>query len=484
MPSRRHRLLPLTAAAASLTLLTLTACSTGAAAPGPDAAPVEGGTIVYAHQQEPACIFGGWIEQAYISYQVLDSLVSLDEDGEVVPWLAEEWEVSDDGLTWTFTLKEGVSFTDGTPVDAEAIAYNFDYWVNGGNSTAAVWLGGYYDRAEPVDDLTVAVHLSRPYPNFIQNLTQGYFGIQSQEALETRTDEENCAAPIGSGAFTVEEWNRGQNVILARNEEYTSWPANAQHTGPALVEKVDWRFVSDPTTRVAALQTGEVDAIYDVPGHLSGRASTMAGYDAREVRHRRSSAADLLQHRAGTVHGRGRAEGLRVQPRPRAPSSRRSGRASSRSRATAAVSQATPGVQPGGSRHGTTTTPTRRTALLDGAGWTEVNDDGHPREGRRGPRSAPPVRRGVDHQRRRRVDPAGRAGAGQGRRLQGRAHPRAAEPSCSAGSTRTPDAYDIVGRVLDGRQLPASSTSTGARARKRTRTTATAPSTTTPSSRR
>lgn len=250
----------------AVSLLALTACGTAAAVqPAADAERIDGGTIVYAHQQEPSCIFGGWIEQAYISYQVLDSLFSLDDDGQPVAWLGESWEVSDDGLTYTITLKDGVSFTDGTPVDAEAVAYNFDYWVAGGNSTAAVWLGGYYESAEAVDDLTVAIHLSRPYTRFIENLTQGYFGIQSQQALETRTDEENCEAPIGSGAFTVAEWNRGQNVILERNDDYTSWPANAQHTGPAYVEKVDWRFTSDPTTRVAALQSGEANAIYDVP---------------------------------------------------------------------------------------------------------------------------------------------------------------------------------------------------------------------------
>lgn len=99
---------------------------------------VDGGTIVYAHQQEPACLFGGWIEQAYISYNILDSLLALDENGKAVPWLAEKWSVSDDNLTWTFTLKDGVTFTDGTPVDAEAVAYNFDYWLKGGNSTAQV----------------------------------------------------------------------------------------------------------------------------------------------------------------------------------------------------------------------------------------------------------------------------------------------------------------------------------------------------------
>ncbi|WP_460775748.1 ABC transporter substrate-binding protein [Microbacterium sp. GXF7504] len=280
-PPAIRRIAPIVSLGA-VALLGLTACGTAAAIrPAADAQRVDGGTIVYAHQQEPPCVFGGWIEQAYLSYQVLDSLFSLDEDGTPVPWLADGWEVSDDGLTYTITLKEGVSFTDGTPVDAEAVAYNFDYWVNGGNSTAAVWLGGYYESAEAVDARTVAIHLSRPYTRFIENLTQGYFGIQSQQALETRTEEENCEEPIGSGAFTVAEWNRGQNVILERNDDYTSWPANALHEGPAYVERVDWRFTGDPTTRVAALQAGEADLIYDVPA-TSWASLDQAGYELQK----------------------------------------------------------------------------------------------------------------------------------------------------------------------------------------------------------
>lgn len=253
---------PVAGAAGLVALLGLSACTGAAASSGER---VEGGTIVYAHQQEPFCVFGGWIEQAYLSYQVLDNLTSLDENHEVVPWLATEWSSSEDGLTWTFTLKEGVEFTDGSPLTAEVVAFNFDYWVSGGNSTALVWLQDYYSSAEAIDDLTVQINLSAPYPRLADNLTQGYFGIQSQEALETRTDEENCAAPIGTGAFIVDHWDRGEEIVLTRNDDYTSWPANAEHTGPAYVEEIVWRFVPDATTRVAALQSGEVDAIYDVP---------------------------------------------------------------------------------------------------------------------------------------------------------------------------------------------------------------------------
>jgi len=256
--SRIRRTIAVASSAVMLSLLA--ACSQSAAA-----APEDDDTIVYAHQQEPQCLYGGWIEQAYISYQFLDSLFSLDDAGEAVPWLGKSWSRSDDGLTYTIQLKPGVVFTDGTPVDAEAVAYNFDYWAAGGNSTAQVWLGGYYESAEVVDDLTVEIHLLRPYARFIENLTQSYFGIQSQHALETRTDEENCRAPIGSGAFVVDEWNRGENVLLTRNENYTSAPANARHSGPAYVEQIDWRFIAEGVTRVSALRSGEADAIYDIP---------------------------------------------------------------------------------------------------------------------------------------------------------------------------------------------------------------------------
>ncbi|WP_432561301.1 ABC transporter substrate-binding protein [Kineococcus sp. SYSU DK003] len=262
MPARPRR----TVLAASAALL-LAGCAGSSAVqqPAADAQRVNGGTVVYGHQQEPACVFGGWIEQAYLSTQVLDALTSLDEDRVAVPWLAQSWETSADGLTWTFHLRPGVEFTDGTALTAGAVAYNFDYWMGGGNTTAKVWLEGYYESAAALDDLTLQVHLSKPYPRLAENLAQGYSGIQSQQALQTRTKEQNCEAPIGSGAFVVERWDRGEQIVLRRNDNYTSPPANAKHTGPAYVQEVRWKFIADATTRVASLRSGETDAIYDVP---------------------------------------------------------------------------------------------------------------------------------------------------------------------------------------------------------------------------
>ncbi|MDT0165109.1 ABC transporter substrate-binding protein [Actinotalea sp. AC32] len=262
-----RRLLPAAGAALALVLPAgLAACAGPATGTAPTTGePVEGGTIVHAHLQEPPCIFGGWIQQAYLSRQVLDSLVSLTDDGEVVPWLATDWSVSDDGLVWTFTLAEGVEFTDGTPLDAQAVADNFEYWIrDGGNSTVAAYLGQYYASSRAVDPTTFELTLSKPYSPLLPALSQAYFGIQSPTGL-ARGAEISCEEPIGSGPFVVDGWERGSVIRFSRNPDYASAPANAKHQGPAYVDGIEWRIVPDPVARFGALTTGEVDVVYDVP---------------------------------------------------------------------------------------------------------------------------------------------------------------------------------------------------------------------------
>lgn len=233
--------------------------------PAPAGTPVEGGTIVHAHLQEPPCIWGGWIQQAYLSRQVLDSLVSQDADGEIVPWLATDWSVSDDQRVWTFTLAEDVEFTDGTPFDAQAVVDNLEHWITEqGNSTVLAYLGRYYVSSRAVDTHTVELTLSEPYAPLLAALSQAYFGIQSPTAL-ARGPEANCEEPIGTGPFTVEGWERGSVIRFARNPEYRSAPANALHQGPAYVDGIEWRIVPDPVARFGALTTGEAHVVYDVP---------------------------------------------------------------------------------------------------------------------------------------------------------------------------------------------------------------------------
>jgi peptide/nickel transport system substrate-binding protein len=228
--------------------------------------PTQGGTIYYAHDLEVPCLQGGWVEEAYIERQYTDSLVSQASSGHIVPWLATSWSVSANQLTYTFHLKPNVKFSDGTPLNAQAVADNFDFWTNPktGNSDVDAYIGPYFKSAVATGPLTVQVNLKKPYSPLLSSLSQGYDGILSPKGL-ARGVNANCDDPIGSGPFILQKWNHGQNLVFVRNPNYNSAPANALHQGPPYVSKLVWSFVSDPTTRWGSLTSGESDVIEDVP---------------------------------------------------------------------------------------------------------------------------------------------------------------------------------------------------------------------------
>ncbi|MDO8212150.1 ABC transporter substrate-binding protein [Conexibacter sp. CPCC 206217] len=232
--------------------------------------PASGGTITYAHVQEVPCLdpaSGGWVQQALIARQYLDSLVSLEPGGRLVPWLATSWSVSPDGLRYTLQLKRGVRFTDGSPFDADAVKANIAHWFDPRTGSGALtYFGGLFDARSTrvVDPYTVAITLNAPYSPLLTVLSQSYFGMQSPRAL-ARGLADNCESPVGTGPFVVEKWNHGQDVTMVRNPGYNSAPENARHQGPAYVDGLVWKFLPDPTARFGALETGQVDAIYDVP---------------------------------------------------------------------------------------------------------------------------------------------------------------------------------------------------------------------------
>ncbi len=292
--ARRHRALvnlSLLALGAALLALLLSACggssATGAGdaasansgtavdvvgtegenAPTTDAKPKSGGTIKYAHEMEVPCLTGGWIQEAYIERQYADSLVSEEKGGKIVPWLATSWKTTPDHLHWTFTLKPGVKFTNGEPLDAQAVVDNFEAWLNPEtiNPTVQTYIGEYFESAKVINPTTFELNLSKAYAPLLPVISQGYFGILSPSTYKGGA-EAVCNEPIGSGPFVIDKWTHGQNITFSRNENYDSAPQNAQHQGPAYAEKLIWSFVDDPTTRYGSLTTGESNVIYDVPG--------------------------------------------------------------------------------------------------------------------------------------------------------------------------------------------------------------------------
>ena len=285
-PSLRSRLTALLVFAALAALTTgLSACGgskstaasadttpdvgVGAGAKKVEGNPVEGGTLVYGTDREPTCLdphnFGD-MPQTYVARQYLDSLVSMQPDGTVVPWLAEKWDISKDGLQYTFYLKKGVKFTDGTPFDADAVVANFKQILDPEtqSSTDLVYLSPIWKGAEAVDKYTVKLNLKRPYSPLLDVLGQAFFGMESPKAM-ARGIKENCVSPVGTGPFILKKWQKGQQIDLVRNPDYNSPPADANNQGPAYLDAITWRFLSDPSVRWQALQSGEAQAIFNIP---------------------------------------------------------------------------------------------------------------------------------------------------------------------------------------------------------------------------
>ena len=230
--------------------------------------PVSGGTLIYATDREPTCLdphVAGDMPQVFIGQQYLDSLVSMDDQGQIGPWLAKRWEVSADGLTYTFHLRDDVHFTDGTPFNAAAVKANLDHMAN--PKTQSSTAGGYirqYRSTDVLDEHTAVVHLATPYAAFLEVLAQGFLGIESPTAL-LRSRDENCESPVGSGPFKIVRWDRQSQVELVRNPDYNWAPPTAKHQGPAWLERIVWKFLQEPSVRFASLQAGEVDVIETLP---------------------------------------------------------------------------------------------------------------------------------------------------------------------------------------------------------------------------
>lgn len=255
----------LTLSAVTVAAFVLAGCSAGD--PGTADAPTtqEGGTLVYATgDAEPSCLdphVGGNYPQALLSTQYIEPLVGRDASGKITPWLASDWAMSEDGLTWDFTLTEGVTFTDGTPLDAAAIKTNIEHLQDPETQSSTGFVALQKVReVEVVDDSRARFHLSEPDSALLESLSQQWTAIQSPAGI-ARGMETNCQTPIGTGPFIVEEWVPQDHVTLVRNDDYETPGPENDHDGGAYLDRIEWRFIPDSATRFAALQSGEVHVI-------------------------------------------------------------------------------------------------------------------------------------------------------------------------------------------------------------------------------
>ena len=158
---------------------------------------------------------------------VYDSLVQLGLDGTIRPELAESWEVAEDGLTWTFTLREDVNFHDGTPLTAEDVAFSLLYYKANEGFPFANSYTDYFDTVEATGDSTVVVTLSEAIPNMLSQLL--YLYILPEHVWSAYTDpaaavEFENLEMIGSGPFRLAEYSQGEFARLSANKEHYATP--------------------------------------------------------------------------------------------------------------------------------------------------------------------------------------------------------------------------------------------------------------------
>ncbi|KQY49227.1 ABC transporter substrate-binding protein [Agrobacterium sp. 22-3674b3] len=205
--------------------------------------------------------------QGHIWGHVADKLLYVDADGKVSPWLAERWEQNDNATEFTLHLKNGVTFSDGTPLDAAAVVANLDIWYAGRKSEGINPIGLFpktYDHAEAVDASTVKVFFKKPTLGFIPTL--GYHGsilISPKTIAQPATQQADLSKTSGSGPYVVESWKEGDYVKLVKRKDYNWGPAAVGHTGPAFLDSITYKLVSEPSLRVASVQSGQADVAYN-----------------------------------------------------------------------------------------------------------------------------------------------------------------------------------------------------------------------------
>ncbi|TMM50595.1 ABC transporter substrate-binding protein [Sulfitobacter sabulilitoris] len=200
---------------------------------------------------DPTSAAAGAIDSVLYS-NVFEGLTRFMADGSVVPGLAESWEISDDGLTYTFKLHDGVTFHDGTTMDAEDVKFSLDRIGAEDSANAQKALYAAISSVEVVDPLTVRITLSEPNGNMLFNLAWGDAVIVAPESIETIKQ-----MPVGTGAFKFVEWTQGDKIEIEKNPDY--WGT------PAILDRATFKFISDPTAAFAAMMAEDVDVFTGFP---------------------------------------------------------------------------------------------------------------------------------------------------------------------------------------------------------------------------
>jgi peptide/nickel transport system substrate-binding protein len=194
-----------------------------------------------------------------------DNLIYLDEFGNPTPWLAKSWTISPDGKTYTFSLRDDVTFSDGAKFDAAALLANFNRIMSPAQKSpmGAAYIQPY-QSGRIIDDYTFEATLNRPYAPFLNVLAQTFLAIISPKAIAEHPHQP-ATRPVGSGPFVLESYAPQQSMVFVKRADYNWSPPLTGHKGPAYLDRLNFDIVPDASVRYFSLASGEYDFTPDVP---------------------------------------------------------------------------------------------------------------------------------------------------------------------------------------------------------------------------
>ncbi|MFT4192765.1 MAG: ABC transporter substrate-binding protein [Comamonas sp.] len=244
--------------------------------------PTAGGSLTWGVETEPATLnpqFNGQDKVVLLLRNSFESLLARTPDGGFQPWLASAYQVSADGKTLTFTVREGVKFSDGQALDAAAVARNFRALLDPAYTSESGTLAAHGARiaaVETPDARTVRITLKQAYAPFLA--FAGSLPLLSPASFDKPSIKSGGPEIAGTGPFILKRYQKGQQIEFERNPDYAWAPPYASHQGPAYLERVTYRFLSESSVRTGALLSGQVDVIEGISGNDARLFKDQPGY--------------------------------------------------------------------------------------------------------------------------------------------------------------------------------------------------------------
>lgn len=244
------------------------------AATAQDGPPVKGGTLIYLEQQPHTNLYppaGGFYPNSGVLNQITDKLTYQNPKTlEIEPWIAESWTVNADATEYVFKIRPGITFSDGSKLDAEAVAKNFDTYGLGNKDLKypVSEVITNYEKSEVIDPLTVKFTFRKPSPGFLQGTSVIGSGLVSLKTLALGFDQLGDATKIiGSGPFVVASQVLGRELTMTARKDYAWGPVKHPHQGRAYLDGIKYVIAAEDSVRIGALLAGQAHAIRQVQAY-------------------------------------------------------------------------------------------------------------------------------------------------------------------------------------------------------------------------